>query len=76
MDPQNLKDGPQGLRRISPTPETLSGDRASELSKEKGKEGKSRWLSQLKEWVSVSEPSTQALKNIRKIHTKSWHYTR
>ncbi|KAJ8129157.1 hypothetical protein O1611_g4473 [Lasiodiplodia mahajangana] len=53
--------------------EGLSGDRqgnshASESYKikGKGKEGKTRWLSQLKEWVSVSEPSTQALRNYKK----------
>ncbi|KAK8137725.1 hypothetical protein PG984_001105 [Apiospora sp. TS-2023a] len=38
------------------------GNSTSEVDKRKGKEGKGRWLSQLKEWVSVSEPSTQALK--------------
>lgn len=38
------------------------GNSTSEADKRKGNEGKGRWLSQLKEWVSVSEPSTQALK--------------
>ncbi|KAI2638178.1 hypothetical protein GGS21DRAFT_488878 [Xylaria nigripes] len=30
------------------------------------REGKSRWFFQLKEWVSVTEPSTQALKDFKK----------
>ncbi|KAI1501744.1 hypothetical protein F5X99DRAFT_408764 [Biscogniauxia marginata] len=38
----------------------------SESAKSRGKLGKSRWLSQLKDWVSVSEPSSQALKNYKK----------
>ncbi|KAI0447424.1 hypothetical protein F4803DRAFT_322564 [Xylaria telfairii] len=59
MDSQKSKDSHQGLHPVSPSLETLSG-------KGKGKEGKSRWLSQLKEWVSVSEPSTQALKKYKK----------
>ncbi|KAK8126239.1 uncharacterized protein PG998_001998 [Apiospora kogelbergensis] len=42
------------------------GNSTSEVDKRKGKEGKGRWLSQLKEWVSVSEPSTQALKQHKK----------
>ncbi|KAI0104809.1 hypothetical protein GGR51DRAFT_560809 [Nemania sp. FL0031] len=52
--------------------EGLSGDQqnghASETQKTKvkGKEGKARWISQFKEWVSVSEPSTQALRNYKK----------
>jgi hypothetical protein len=32
----------------------------------KRKEGKTRFFSQLKEWISTSEPSTQALKNHKK----------
>ncbi|KAI1263092.1 hypothetical protein F5Y18DRAFT_438551 [Xylariaceae sp. FL1019] len=35
-------------------------------AKRKAKEGKPRWLSQLKDWVSVSEPSSQALKDYKK----------
>ncbi|KAI0594337.1 hypothetical protein F4775DRAFT_574315 [Biscogniauxia sp. FL1348] len=35
----------------------------SEPAKSRGKLGKSRWLSQLKDWVSISEPSDQALKH-------------
>ncbi|KAK8049153.1 hypothetical protein PG994_010883 [Apiospora phragmitis] len=42
------------------------GNSTSEVDKRKGKEGKGRWLTQLKEWVSVSEPSTQAFKQHRK----------
>ncbi|KAI0482786.1 hypothetical protein GGR56DRAFT_207152 [Xylariaceae sp. FL0804] len=48
----------------------LGSDRSRDSSrsastKSKGKDGKSRWLSQLKGWVSMSEPSTQALKQYR-----------
>ncbi|CAJ2501776.1 Uu.00g046290.m01.CDS01 [Anthostomella pinea] len=39
---------------------------ASNSAKRKGKDGKGRWFSQLKDWVSVSEPSTQALKTYKK----------
>lgn len=35
-------------------------------SKSKSKEAKGRWLSQLKDWVSTSEPSSQALKQHKK----------
>ncbi|KAI0486239.1 hypothetical protein F4859DRAFT_469606 [Xylaria cf. heliscus] len=68
MEPQNSKDSRQGLHHLDPNSEVLPGDQqcASELHKGKGKEGKSRWLSQLKEWVSVSEPSTRALEDYRK----------
>ncbi|KAK8056683.1 hypothetical protein PG993_001910 [Apiospora rasikravindrae] len=45
------------------------GNSTSEVDKRKGKEGKGRWLSQLKEWVSVSEPSTQALKQHKRTLT-------
>ncbi|KAI0842065.1 hypothetical protein F5Y06DRAFT_292887 [Hypoxylon sp. FL0890] len=41
-------------------------DSVTESAKHKGKEGKQGWLSQLKDWVSVSEPSTQALKQYKK----------
>lgn len=41
-------------------------DKQRRSSKSKSKEGKGRWLSQLKEWVSTSEPSTQALKQHKK----------
>ncbi|KAI0889983.1 uncharacterized protein GGS22DRAFT_6864 [Annulohypoxylon maeteangense] len=39
---------------------------ATESVKHKRADGKHRWLSQLKGWVSVSEPSTQALKQYKK----------
>lgn len=35
-------------------------------SKSKSKDSKGRWLSQLKDWVSTSEPSSQALKQHKK----------
>lgn len=41
-------------------------DSAAESAKRNGKEGKHGWFSQLKGWVSVSEPSTQALKQYKK----------
>lgn len=40
-------------------------------TKRRGKEGKGKWFSQLKGWVSMSEPSTQALKKHRKITFKN-----
>ncbi|KAI2640499.1 hypothetical protein GGS26DRAFT_163086 [Hypomontagnella submonticulosa] len=41
-------------------------DPTTEPNKHKGKDGKHRWLSQFKGWVSVSEPSAQALKQYKK----------
>ncbi|KAI1488160.1 hypothetical protein F5X96DRAFT_680710 [Biscogniauxia mediterranea] len=35
----------------------------SESTKSRGKFDRSRWLSQLKDWISISEPSDQALKH-------------
>ncbi|KXJ95782.1 hypothetical protein Micbo1qcDRAFT_157848, partial [Microdochium bolleyi] len=35
----------------------------SRSTKRGSKEGKSGWLSQIKEWTSVAEPSSQAFKN-------------
>ncbi|KAI1416006.1 hypothetical protein F5Y13DRAFT_155856 [Hypoxylon sp. FL1857] len=47
-------------------------DSVTEPAKHKGKEAKHGWLSQLKGWVSVSEPSTQALKQYKKdIYSKA-----
>ncbi|KAH9902246.1 hypothetical protein F4778DRAFT_791192 [Xylariomycetidae sp. FL2044] len=43
--------------RTSSTTESVKG---------KGKEGKGRWLAQLKDWVSAAEPSSQALKHYKK----------
>ncbi|KAI0851402.1 hypothetical protein F5Y00DRAFT_8562 [Daldinia vernicosa] len=42
-----------------------SNDPPAELAKQK-KNGKRRWMSQLKSWVTVSEPSAQALKQYKK----------
>ncbi|RYP39696.1 hypothetical protein DL767_002077 [Monosporascus sp. MG133] len=36
------------------------------MNKPKGRGGKGNWLLQLKDWISVSEPSTQALKHHKK----------
>ncbi|KAI0200099.1 hypothetical protein F4808DRAFT_177831 [Astrocystis sublimbata] len=65
---RNLRDSRQEAHRLSQNLDALSVDQRSALEpdKTKGKEGKSRWFSQLKEWVSVSEPSTQALKTYKK----------
>ncbi|KAI1082846.1 hypothetical protein F5B20DRAFT_530613 [Whalleya microplaca] len=41
-------------------------DSTSDLMKRKGKDGKPGWLSQLKDWISVSEPSNQAFKHYKK----------
>ncbi|OTB08863.1 hypothetical protein M426DRAFT_7581 [Hypoxylon sp. CI-4A] len=45
----------------------------TELPTRKVKDGKHRWLSQLKGWVSVSEPSAQALKQHKKETYKKAH---
>ncbi|KAI3329148.1 hypothetical protein HD806DRAFT_548301 [Xylariaceae sp. AK1471] len=71
MEPVRSRGSLQGLHGITPSSDDMSGDqrcggRTSESNKRKGKEGKSRWFSQFKEWVSVSEPSTQALKDYKK----------
>ncbi|KAI1756693.1 hypothetical protein F4782DRAFT_278010 [Xylaria castorea] len=68
MGSHNSKDSREGPHYLSPNSEALSGHQqcASELRKGKEKEEKSRWFSQLKEWLSVSEPSTEALKNYKK----------
>ncbi|KAI0817480.1 hypothetical protein GGR55DRAFT_685112 [Xylaria sp. FL0064] len=70
-DARNSRSSSQDVQQVAPDSQRLSeerqyGSRASESQKRKGKEGKIRWFSQLKEWVSVSEPSTQALKNYKK----------
>ncbi|KAI1132079.1 hypothetical protein F5Y10DRAFT_284579 [Nemania abortiva] len=69
MDPFSSRSSPQGQHHA----ENQSGNQQrnghasdSHKPKGKGKEGKARWLSQLKEWVAVSEPSTQALRNYKK----------
>ncbi|KAI1312542.1 hypothetical protein F5Y03DRAFT_408529 [Xylaria venustula] len=71
MGPSNSKSSSQGLHPTTahsqePPGDKQRGSRATEPPKRKGKEAKSRWFSQLKEWVSVSEPSTQALRNYKK----------
>ncbi|KAI1661398.1 hypothetical protein F4813DRAFT_399341 [Daldinia decipiens] len=38
----------------------------TELAKHNKKDGKSRWISLLKSWVNISEPSAQALKQSKK----------
>ncbi|KAH8676315.1 hypothetical protein BX600DRAFT_454766 [Xylariales sp. PMI_506] len=40
-------------------------DSHTEVDKRKGKDSKPRWLAQIRDWVSLSEPSTQALKNYK-----------
>ncbi|KAI0189384.1 hypothetical protein EV127DRAFT_408919 [Xylaria flabelliformis] len=68
MESDNSKDGSPRLHHLSPNSEAQSGDQrcASELHKGKEKERKSRWFSHLKDWISISEPSTEALKNYKK----------
>lgn len=53
----SILDETDSIRRINST---------SEFTKHKEKDGKPRWLSQLKDWVSVSEPPVQALKQYKK----------
>ncbi|KAJ2992123.1 hypothetical protein NUW58_g2278 [Xylaria curta] len=64
----NLKGDPQELCRPSTSSEGLAKTQPHVLEpgNRKGKGGKSRWLSQLKDWVSISEPSAQALKKYKK----------
>ncbi|KAI1367984.1 hypothetical protein F5Y08DRAFT_336011 [Xylaria arbuscula] len=64
MDPPSSRSSPN--RSKVPSEGRQYDTRASETNRGKGKEGKNRWFSQLKEWISVSEPSTQALKNYKK----------
>ncbi|KAI0972531.1 hypothetical protein F4678DRAFT_478405 [Xylaria arbuscula] len=71
MDPSDSRRSSQGLHTAAPHSREPPNDRqrgsqVSEPPKRKGRDAKSRWFSQLKEWVSVSEPSTQALKNYKK----------
>ncbi|KAI0508404.1 hypothetical protein F5B22DRAFT_638771 [Xylaria bambusicola] len=71
MDSPNSGDSAPGRHRIGPGSKELSEDRkcedgASKSHKPRGKEGRKRWFSQLKEWISVSEPSTQALIKYKK----------
>ncbi|KAJ3579238.1 hypothetical protein NPX13_g1326 [Xylaria arbuscula] len=68
MDPPSSRSGPNRLSDGSKVPSEgrQCETRASETNRGKGKEGKNKWFSQLKEWISVSEPSTQALKNYKK----------
>ncbi|KAK8019670.1 hypothetical protein PG990_004808 [Apiospora arundinis] len=64
MDPRDSKAA--AMERRSSSGGRKRGNSTSEVDKRKGKEGKGRWLSQLKEWVSASEPSTQAFKQHKK----------
>ncbi|KAI8632092.1 hypothetical protein F5Y19DRAFT_472977 [Xylariaceae sp. FL1651] len=71
MDVTSSRSGSQELRNIAPGSNDVIGDQrctgqAPGSVKYKTKEGKIRWFSQLKDWVSVSEPSTQALKDYKK----------
>ncbi|GAP86170.1 hypothetical protein SAMD00023353_0303030 [Rosellinia necatrix] len=71
MERFNSGTGPDGLHHDAAASYGLSkdhrrGSRVSELPTQGGKAGKIRWLSQLKEWVLVSEPSTRALRNYKK----------
>ncbi|KAI0409729.1 hypothetical protein F4802DRAFT_614424 [Xylaria palmicola] len=61
-----MSDSP-AVGMMDPNSGDVSGDQkcASLSRKHRGKEGKGRWFSQFKEWVSVSEPSTQALKSYK-----------
>jgi len=75
--PKDLKIGPIGLRdslrglysTVSDTKNSSGSQRndlPSESNERKRKDEKGHWFLQLKEWVSVSEPSTQALKAFKK----------
>jgi hypothetical protein len=70
VSPISRRDSLRGLYSTVPNSKNPSGSRRnnhpSESNNRKGKDGKGRWFSQLKEWVSVSEPSTQALKGVKR----------
>lgn len=74
MESPTSRSGPKGVSHGSklPSEDRRWNSRASESNKTKGKEGRHKWFSQLKEWISVSEPSTQALRNYKKdTYTKA-----
>ncbi|KAI0022197.1 hypothetical protein F4780DRAFT_206853 [Xylariomycetidae sp. FL0641] len=56
LGPRSVGSEASGKQRHGSTPDIAS---------RKGKSGKARWFSQLKDWVSVSEPSSQALKHYK-----------
>ncbi|KAK5628105.1 hypothetical protein RRF57_003820 [Xylaria bambusicola] len=71
MDSANSRNGAHSLPCIGPDSVELSEDpqcdsRALKSHKRRGKTGRNQWFSQLKEWISVSEPSTQALIKYKK----------
>ncbi|KAI3334821.1 hypothetical protein F4824DRAFT_511574 [Ustulina deusta] len=66
LDSKGSSQGPHNVAHDSEGLSRQCSSRASEPHKRKGKGGRSRWFSHLKEWVSVSEPSTQALENYKK----------
>ncbi|KAI1174975.1 hypothetical protein F4777DRAFT_598840 [Nemania sp. FL0916] len=67
MESYGSRSSPKGLRDTkSGFSDQKNGGRFPGSHVRKEKEGKGRWFTQLKEWVSVSEPSTQALKNYKK----------
>ncbi|KAL7629359.1 hypothetical protein AAE478_000879 [Parahypoxylon ruwenzoriense] len=71
MNPKDHKKISRGYSESSSDTQEINSsarhnDSIPESVKHKGKNGKSSWLSNLKGWVSISEPSTQALKDYKK----------
>ncbi|KAI1105234.1 hypothetical protein F4804DRAFT_350989 [Jackrogersella minutella] len=71
MDPDHHGKPPYGSSGlvqnvVGDTNSSKRNDLVTEPTKNKAKDGKHRWLSQFKGWVSVSEPSAQALKQYKK----------
>ncbi|ETS86745.1 hypothetical protein PFICI_00573 [Pestalotiopsis fici W106-1] len=67
-----LRQGSRGLvmeqirRRSITSSEELRVGRQDGAKARKGKESRGGWMSHIREWLSTSEPSTQALKNYKK----------
>lgn len=69
MESFRRRSAPQGLFRFGTTSTTNNPGKDSDITNEgdgNAKGGKSKWLSQLKGWITVSEPSIQALKRHKK----------
>ncbi|KAI0164803.1 hypothetical protein GGR57DRAFT_514715 [Xylariaceae sp. FL1272] len=81
LPPSLARDVPMGVTRLAGGSHALRGTNANldddpayqqrpggdpDSAKRRPKEGKPRWLSQLKDWVTASEPSKQALIDYKK----------
>lgn len=75
MDPFRRRSAPQGKFGFDTayTANELGGSytKTTTAANDSSKYGKSNWISQLKEWVSASEPSAQALKRHKRATYKN-----